>query len=670
MASKSKSSKAPATKYLFVNEDAKSIFTKDLELDRTKQSHVQRTTFAQRKLERGTRFLPWSGHTSLRASPIAQPQRSPHDDFLITADKVVSLTQPTCLSQSSSNQNEIDRAGDDSLPPFEFTFDIDSIDSPFGMEDVLDFRFPAVPAELSNHDAYDPLANGTTDHDSLLPSWLPQPNPFQNMAVALNLWAPVLLEYFTKVLTPCMVYLDTQAAPLQQTRHAAAIRDDLQKCFSEPAHLYALLAVTSARILQTEGQLILPNLSQEDAPRVPIFFKTSAIKSLRQKLSSEVATMEILTGAMRLMATARSQGDAAAEDAHSQALLQMVENLGGFSQLDSYTAERIVHSYMLSALQTVRPVKIPLWWDPGASPLQHTLLHSTSSAGNSFLSASTGIPTLLGGALTAQIAALTELVSTFTLAQTSLPYSPDLYHWLSLRRSAIDHRLLALDHHHSANQAEKEKKAEDPITTSQREAVRLALLFWIGANLADPIRKVFAAQKTHLLRAALERTLRHRGTPASASGLSISDRQTETPGLWGAPPHHTHPLLLWTATVGALCAMQTDEYVFFARVAARACRALGLESVAAYEEVLAGFLYLKERQGGVVGTLFKHFGDVLGAAAGDDGGSECSGGGGARRGGGLGGSGRGRGRGQRGRGRREEESGTSSERSSLRGEEE
>ena len=82
MAPKPKQSKSPDAQFLFVNEDASTITrtTKDAELDRTKQSHVQRQNFA-RKHRMGEQSDPSpqaSSGSSVSPSPVVAGPSTPH----------------------------------------------------------------------------------------------------------------------------------------------------------------------------------------------------------------------------------------------------------------------------------------------------------------------------------------------------------------------------------------------------------------------------------------------------------------------------------------------------------------------------------------------------------------------------------------------------------------
>lgn len=567
MPPKSKSTAKQETRFLFVNEDANSIFTRDIELNRTKQRHVQRTSFAQRRLEQGRRFLQWNSETHVDAHvPTVPTSSSSHQDFLIPEDRFFSLTEVAPLPSAFDHTTFLTQPfTPDPLPPLEFSFDISAIGLPFGMGEN--------ETEYTHENAA-----------SFLPEsrpWSPTADPFPNMETALRLWAPVLMEYFTKTLLPSVFHLDMRVVPLQQMRHTSAIREDLERCFTEPAHLYSLLAFVSARMLAVEGHLPLKNLSEEMAQRVPAFFETRAIQIVRRKLSSEPLTLDILGDTLRLLATARNIMDKGAWDSHSEALLQMMDHLGGFDKIGDYTKERIISAYVLSGLERLEKPQMPLCWDPGHLPVYFTESAKSTTdltrqpPGRSFMNPAK--KEVLGSGIQELVTDIEEVVSTLLSTQSSGTYQPNLYTWIAFRRAAVDYRLLALP-------IPKNSKDSDH---QRQQCTRLALLFWIGTTIGDPIRKVISAKTCNALRVALER--RH---------LKY---------LW-----HPHTdLLLWVTSVGALVAGNPDDYVYFAKLAAIAAKALRLDNFVAFEEVLEGFFYLPDMQKAAVETLYSHFSEML-----------------------------------------------------------
>ena len=583
MTPKAKQPKVEERKYLFVNEDASSIFVRDLQLDREKQSHVQRTTFAQRKLERGRKFLPWKADQPPLNASKSRSKQSNRKDSIISEDRSGSASEAPLSPSPAVDSTPFDHENDDLLPEFEFSFDLNNIDTAFGNEfDTEDAHIAALPSHGSSQALFDAVAPSTIQYPGQTSSpWQGAGDPFRSMEAALSVWAPVLLQYFTKVLTPAIFYLDCQAVPLQQMRHAEAIKQDLERCFVEPAHLYALLAVTSARMLVYEGGLSLPNLSSEDALGVPVFFKTRAMQSLRHQLSSESDNLAILIGALRLMGCARYQGDATAEELHAHAVVPMVANLGGIDKLDDYTKERLIHSYLLSAVQTLRPPQIPVSWDPGSLPSgwkRRLDLSSSVSIASHFLTPSKR--SALGNELSDIITDLAELVHTITRTQSSKHYDPTLYQWMALRRFAIDHRILSLRPTLTIRQA----TCHDPV----QQSTRLALLFWIGTTIADPIRKVINSRHCHVL---------------------ISHVCTDLSGEQYWPTGLTD-LHLWICTIGALVAKDEAEYVFFAKRCARDVQKLDLKTLQDYESVLCDFLHLTGAIDASLTALWTHMHDL------------------------------------------------------------
>lgn len=563
MPPKSRSPEAEEPQYLFVNQDAHTLLrnTKDTELDRTKQRHVQKQGVAKRRRLR-QRALSFQSLPAPPEPPTSHPStaRSRSEGTLFTLTENLGFS-PFLISESAL----------DSVPAIELRDGgiVNLIQTPLS---ARSFRQPAGQ----------PV---TPVSDSALPSPIQYRNiprsvsgdvvdPFASTQVALEQWAPPLIQYYTMIIMPQMFNIEARTFSLPEMRHAAAVHADMQACMSDPAHMYALLAASSARMLRYEGALLLPNVEEHSFQRVPIFFKTKAIESLRHRLSRGHLDKSVVVDIHRLMATAVYLEDTEVADAHFQALAQMIRDLGGFETLDDYTKERIISLNLNRALLDLKAPSLSLTWDPGRIPDHLKARISRRSRSHNQLLGSRFVASS-SNAVSDEIKEISldliDVVQVYIDATRPTDLSHNDFKWIAQRQAAIEHRLLSLVPAH-----------ESDAKSSCQECVRLALIFWMSMTLADPIQ------------AKTVRRLSHR---------FVAQVQPLDWDLW----RPDLDLLLWVVITGALAVGgiggdgDNDER-WLTRLLGTTARLvmeqlnMEISDVTRLEEVLCGFFYIAEQQ--------------------------------------------------------------------------
>lgn len=551
------------SQFLFVNQDATSVLGKaaDRQLNQSKQSHVQRQHFARKRqtqlesfCQRSVRSNSWcksaqdfSNWRNEEAPSEHQPSNSP-----ITP---ISALQPTFTSTGDGWESEAqsDLSGD-------------PVDTQF-----LNGASPDI-TELSQQYA----ANNE----------IPRPrqgyalDPFTSTTLTLHPAAPSLIHYYTNTMIPRIFAVDKRAANSSGLRHLHAFQKDMQGCLTDETQLYALLASSLVHMNRFEGKMRVPGISAEDRERAPLYFKTRAMASVRRQLADGNLDLGLFQVVYRLMATERCLGNREAAKTHFKALFALVNALGGVHSLDSYNKERVIHSDLFEAAQSLRSPDLPLTWDPG-NLLADTMLkiappEPLKVLGSAFLDKK--LSKIFHVDMLDILLSLTTVVhmTVYSWIPTADLTADDLS-WQTLRRAAIEHRLLSFPSTH--NDAGDHNFIQ--------ECTRVATLFWVAMYLADPMRVNLVAPFTFLLRQTLER-----------SGLQ---------SLW----YPNCALLLWIVTTGAFIAKKGDEYNWFATMAAKLATYLEVTKVADLRKMLQRFLYIDTVQDQVLAKLVGEFDKYL-----------------------------------------------------------
>ena len=591
MPPKGKKSKLSSdAKYLFVNEDANTVLsnTRDVELDRTKQSHVQRRQSAKKRDEVAT----------ATGGQVSTPYSSPSD---VQGLDTLTLTSPQGLPGGLLTNYfslfDLSTIGDDSLgsPHKSSLYGSLLFDQPqqqaFGTGSQ-----PQSPLFATDRQAYtstlsQPLhrrSNRSRAKDgpstsrrrinapSSIALFSPPTNQvdsFTNTFLALERWAPPLIQYYTTIVIPHLFATELRTVPMQLMRHTPALHADMQTCMAEAAHMYALLAAVSARMLNYEGQLLLPDVNTDEYQQVPLFFKTKAITSLRQKLERGQFDRMVAQDIYRLMTTAVMMGDKPAADAHFEAMMEMVQGLGGLERFDDYIKERMILIDIWRASWTLSKPKLHLSWDPGHLP-QEFRAEIQAAEYNFALGAGFDrkeTSRVFSADFLRLVSALTE-VADLTRYSFMNPLASSDFQWLLLRRTAIEHRILS--------SLAATFNAENIIAGS----TKLAALIWIGMVLADRNKQLLSHQA---------KSLRSKLESSDLSGLELSHKE----------------LLLWISSTGALATIDYEDKTWFTDLARKVARKLEIKNIEVMEERLHRLLYVAEIQRDALTNLVKGFGD-------------------------------------------------------------
>ncbi|KAJ9610406.1 hypothetical protein H2200_005183 [Cladophialophora chaetospira] len=573
MPPKAKRSKSPDSQFLFVNEDASTVTrtSKDAELDRTKQSHVQRQNFARKRRlrEQSDPASQPSGQSSMPPSPgAAGPSSSmPQEDLsnsthyfdilqnIDLGDPFLQSTSPPSITQSPLDPRLTALFSDPfastpiTSPPI-----VPQIGNVYGASHAyrtghyLDFPSPSYSAAQS---ARSPVAM-TSPPGSLTRVSSPPTSDHR----ALEQWAAPLIKHYNTVVLPEKFWKDTQKVPLARFRHAPLIHADMQGCMAEPAHLYSFLASAAAQMIAREGRLLLPNVSEEDNQSVPTFFKTKAIQALRIKLASGQLDHHTALDIHRLYAAAIHSDNYEAAEPHFQALLSMVEALGGLGTFDDYQLERLFQLDCTAALKQLRVPRLILTLDPG--PLPEEIMSDIASQ-NPHQSPPGSMLEVLSEtlhecqALIEPFSDLIELLKVSNYLSSSPYYVQEYYKWFGWRSLVIFHRLLSMPLHYKMS--------------DKADSGRIAAAFWV-ALLCSPVLGRQAASK-------------------SVSNLRAKLESTDLAALW----QPRTDCLLWIAVFGGVCCVEEEDIDWFVHLTRTTATELGVGNATELEDLLMAFLY-------------------------------------------------------------------------------
>lgn len=529
------------SQFLFVNQDATSVLVKatDRQLNKSKQSHVLQQRFARKQAQlessRRGRQRSEASHTLVR------------DDFDESNGEGLGEHHPPDLRLASYWSGQ--QTFSSSCQPIHAQYDL-----------------PGCPADTERLDDASPDSLDCSQH-YVAANEVPRPrqgcglDPFTSTTLKLHPAAPSLIDYYTNTMVPRIFAVDARAVHTSRLRHLHAFQNDMQACFTDETQMYAVLASSLVHKNRFEAQLKLPGIKPKDTERAPLYFKTRAMASVRRQLADGNLDTGLLQVVYRLMATERCLGNRDAAKTHFRALFALMNALGGIHTLDSYNKERVIHSDLFEAAQALRSPHIPLTWDPGDPPANTMLKIAPPEAlkalGSAFLN--TKLSKIFHADMLDIFSALTTVIHLTVYSWTpTADLTTDDLSWQTLRRAAIEHRLLSFPSTHT-NVGDH---------NFLQECTRAATLFWIAMNLGDPMRRKIVTPFNFLLRQTLER-----------SGLQ---------SLW----YPNSALLLWIATTGAFIAEKGDEYEWFATLAAKVATYLEVTKVTDLKKVLQAFFYI------------------------------------------------------------------------------
>lgn len=571
MPPKAKRSKSPDSQFLFVNEDASTVTrtTKDAELDRTKQSHVQRQNFARkRRLREQSDPVPQEGNQSSMAqnplvgeSSTSAAQEGLSDttsyfDILQSVDAGDPLFQST--SPPSIPPSPLDpRLSALFSDPFATTPTSPPVSAPaanvYGAQHSYrgSHHFDAPPGYNVSLPARSPSTiAGPTIPRSRVSS------PPNSPHGALEQWAPPLIKHYNTVILPEKFWKDTQKISLGRFRHAPLIHADMQACMAEPAHMYAFLASAAAQMIAREGRLLLPNVAEEDTQRVPTFFKTKAIQALRAKLASGQLDHHTAVDIHRLYACNVYSDNYGGAEPHFQALLSMVEALGGLNTFDEYQLENLAMLDCAVALKRLGVPRLVVTVDPG--PLPDEILSIIDSQAQHSLLPGSMLEQLTEtfhecAILTESLMGLIEVVKMATCLNDRPHYVQEYYRWFGWRTLNILHTLLSLPLHYELN--------------DKADCARIATAYWAAIVRSPQVGVRIASNSVGTLRAKIE--------------------NEDLGSLW--QPHTN--FLLWISIFGGICCVEGEDLEWFIQLARTSATQVGVGNVRELEDCLTAFLY-------------------------------------------------------------------------------
>ena len=515
---------------------------KDPELDREKQSHVQRHNFAKRKQLKEEQDLPSESEDSSRES--LWREDSSHRTEIDTGWEAFAaysdpVSQPQSLQfyqafEASTSQSTDSEASHTYKPGCYFDSVPDRHQPSKTSYPPLEFPLQRYPLQATTAH---PLFSGSTQ--------------------ILQKWAPPLMQHYNTIVVPEKFFQESRLRPIHEMRHAASIHDQSSKALTQPVHLYSFLALASIHMVVREGRLLLPDVKEEDHQRVPLYFKGKAMDALRKALAAGV-THDLVHDVHRLVAVCYFSHAYESAMPHFDAMMSMIDFLGGIKTFDDYFQESHILLDWSAGLRRLLPPRLPFTWDPG---------HGPPAIAEKLQSLDTSIDGL-GQRMRLKIAEdgiNLDLSAVFedTLQLTRFhrwaidaPYEPENFRYILLRQIAIGCRLLFMD------------TQLQPQRNIREETFRIALIFYI-AQTRSPSGRRCASVSCAQLRTTIE---------------------SSTPEDWEGH----EDLFLWIVVVGGLTAIEQSEVDWYARLAAQTAKRLDEElyvDFAGMEALLEGFLY-------------------------------------------------------------------------------
>lgn len=629
-----KPSATPSSQFLFVNEDAATLNRsgKDAELDREKQSHVQRQNFAKRRLQK----------EKAQATPDvpldAIQQSSPRSS---KGTPAASLTGPFPDLNFEPLEPSLPELTDADIWLADFNAPSTTLDLRFRTANTpgqqssfaLDLTLKDIPVSWGHIQTQLTQTATRTALSNPLRSSLPHPLFAESGPVpSLSEWAPPLMRYYTTVLLREIFFHDTRLLPLSRLRHAPAVHEEMNDAMSHPAHLYSLLASVAIQMVRREGRLLTASsdgasdtVSRADCMRIILFFKTRAIEALRAALDSGPVTHKLVADVQRLMLVAYFSDAHEAAWPHFEAMNSMIGFLGGLSTFSDYFVETKILMHWAANIPRLTNPQVCMKWDPGPGPedirsitglLRRTTMNHATRGFASLTSA---------GILSPRIQELAEDLADvlrferyiYALAQNNPQTSnPDHFKWAFRRHIAIGYHLLGVDPYTttstgtSTSTSSTHSLATAATTYDVRnEAIRIATIFFTGLSRSPNRGQRCGSQAVHRLREVLlsdphllskkwncfslpPYTHTHARPSAAGPGDTSSAPASATASV-------SSSALLWVAIIGALTARAPGaEYEWFVDLASSCAIYLGVSSIEDLEDRLGEFLYEPELQRG------------------------------------------------------------------------
>lgn len=551
---------------MFVNEDASTFNrkTKDFALDRTKQSHVQRQNFARKRrmqddLKNGRSRHIHQTSVSPTQVVVGESQTMPSS----SGPEYFDMLQHLDLAETTSTSPSPSQAGalDPRLFMDLFSSPTSSTQLPQPKEAIHGSPHPYQPGSFFDTPIRSQSSSSVQQKSVDRGDGLSTPanglsSPIRTIRQPLDEWAPALIRYHNQTILPEQFWMETGKMPMSQTRHASSIHADMQACMAEPAHMYAFLASAATQMIEREGKILVRGATEQDIQRIPAYFKNKAIRALRVKLGSSKLDHSIAIDVHRLYTTTYYSETYEFAEPHFQALLSMVESLGGLNTFNDYQLENIVYFDCYTALEKMEPPRLLESWDPG--PLTADQLSVINQQLRFHVQPASRFDKVLldsnQGGVSSILGDLVEVLQMSNYLARLPGYLPDHHKWLTRRGYALLHRCLSMPSTHKFS--------------AVQDSVRIGLIYWIATYCFPARGRVHASSSIYVLKERLEET-------------SLQD-------FWH--PHSDH--LLWIAVFAGICAIQDDdELEFYITLARNSALEAGIRNFEELEGLFSTLLY-------------------------------------------------------------------------------
>jgi len=463
MPPKGKRTAVPEEAFLFVHEDFSTLFgdARNARLGRTKQSHVQRRSFAKRR--EGKK----SGEESASKSPVSsdsgrsptssggglsspRPSSDAHSTNLSLTESLRLPPQEPSIAQAQSATLAARTKRQRWLPTGtaspQHTLEISA---PHRMQrEELSVKTGSMVCGLGSAGVNDPIFESGLLQSRTLPT-SPSLVPSFTSQVPLETWAPSLMKYFTLTMIPEFFHTDLKAVSLNDMRHVEDLHADMRSCMSNPAEMYALLAASASHSMGRSGRLDLPAMSAEHNERVTLVLISKSFEALQHRLASGGVTHKVVIAIQRMACAALYASNLLTAEPHYRAAIPMMEQLGGLETFNDYEKERLIMHNLYYALRAKCAPEVKLTWDPGPftsdarSEVLSSISRETISTSSRMGTIAETLQADLHPIVAQAILDLAEVQEVLSWLRTQA-YRPAEYRWLMQRRLAIMHSLLSL----------------------------------------------------------------------------------------------------------------------------------------------------------------------------------------------------------------------------------